>query len=87
MSEFHVDMGDRAGNAVIDPQALELIEDAIYDVDPAAVIDFTPSSGRLRVAAALDSDHLATVLGFAGYPVGPDAIEQLPSICCGGCSG
>ncbi|WP_246606487.1 hypothetical protein [Novilysobacter antarcticus] len=87
MSEFHVDMGDRVGAATIDPQALARIEDAIYDVDPAAVVDFTPASRRLRVAAALDSDHLAVVLGFAGYPVEPDAIEQLPSICCGGCSG
>lgn len=87
MSEFHVDMGKTAGAAAIEPQALERIEDAIYDLDPAAVIDFTPSSRRLRVAAALDSGHLALVLGVAGYPVEPDAIEQLPSICCGGCSG
>lgn len=87
MSEFHIDLGDRAGAAAIDTQALERIEDAIYDVDPAAVIDFTPSSGRLRVAASLDADHLAIVLDAAGYPVDREAIEQLPSICCGGCSG
>ncbi len=87
MSEFHIDMGEKAGAMALDPQALGRIEDAIHDVDPAAVIDFAPSGHRLRVAAALDANHLAVVLGFAGYPVGPDAIEQLPSICCGGCSG
>lgn len=87
MTEFHVDLGAGTLAAAVDTKALQRIEDAIGDIDPAAVIDFAPATGRLRVAAALDRDHLGTLLAQAGRPVPPAAIVQLPSICCGGCSG
>lgn len=87
MSEFHVDLGAEMGGAAVESAALRRVEDAICELDPAAVIDFTPVTARLRVAAAVDRDHLGLLLASAGCPVPTDAIVQLPSICCGGCSG
>ena len=58
--------------------ALAAIEGAIFDIDP---------DGTLRVAAALDAGELAGVLSGAGLVLAPGDIHQLPSICCGGCSG
>ncbi len=87
MSEFHIDLGAEMVGTAVESDTLQRIEDTICDVDPAAVIDFTPSTARLRVAAALDRDHLASLLADSGCPVTADAIVQLPSICCGGCSG
>lgn len=87
MSEFHVDLSGEVAGPDVASTMLQRIENAIYDLDPAAVIDFTPATTRLRVAAVLDRDHLASLLVAAGCLVPPDAITQLPSICCGGCSG
>ena len=66
--------------------ALAAIEGAIFDIDPAALVDIDPD-GTLRVAAALDAGELAGVLSGAGLVLAPGDIHQLPSICCGGCSG
>ena len=41
----------------------------------------------LRVSTLLSKDDLRAVLLGAGYRIAPDRIRQLPSICCGGCSG
>ena len=87
MSEFHVDLGTEMIGMAAGSLALQRVEDAIFDVDPAAVVDFTPATARLRVAAALERDHLGRLLASAGCPVPTNAIVQLPSICCGGCSG
>lgn len=87
MSEFHIDLGAEMVGMAVESPTLQQVEDAICDVDPAAVIDFTPATARLRVAAALDRDHLGRLLAGAGCLVPADAIVQLPSICCGGCSG
>lgn len=78
--EFHVQLNasqpdlDRFGNA-------------IRDVDPAAVFDVDPSGALLRVAAAVQSAELIALLAQAGHPVDGAQVRQLPSICCGGCSG
>lgn len=77
--EFHVTAKDVGAR-------LSEIEDAILDIDPAAVVDID-GDGVLRVAAALDAPGLERLLGDAGLTLGPGDITQLPSICCGGCSG
>ena len=87
MSEFHVDLGAEMIGMAVESPPLQQVEDAICNVDPAAVIDFTPATARLRVAAALERNHLGRLLASAGCPVPTNAIVQLPSICCGGCSG
>lgn len=66
---------------------LGTIDAAIRTVDPSALVDFDPASHALRVAASVDAAQLVSLIRQAGYPVAPDQVEQLPSICCGGCSG
>ena len=66
---------------------LERILDAIQQVDPSAVMDIDEAGQVLRVAAAVDLSELLELLGQGGFPVGPEKVYQLPSICCGGCSG
>lgn len=59
----------------------------LIDADPAAVVDRAPVSGRLRMSTMLDVHAIATLLGNAGAAMVVASIEQLPSNCCGGCSG
>ncbi|MGV8932250.1 MAG: hypothetical protein ACOH1R_09130 [Luteimonas sp.] len=65
---------------------IDTIEDALRVIDPAALAD-VDGSGLLRVAAMMDAAQLAASLSQAGYPVAAHQVTQLPSICCGGCSG
>lgn len=78
--EFHVD-GLPAG---LDIAA---ITDAIGDIDPAAAIDIDPATGALRVNAAMSADDLAAAIGNAGQRTDGLLVMQMPSHCCGGCSG
>ena len=78
--EFHIDIP----GAAPDPRA---IEDAIRDVDPAALVDIDPPSPTLRIATSVDARQLVALISQAGYRVDPAQVRQLPSICCGGCSG
>ncbi|MGV8922069.1 MAG: hypothetical protein ACOH1L_01800 [Thermomonas sp.] len=78
--EFHVD-----GLAATADVAA--ITDAIYNIDPAALVDIDPSTGALRVNAAMSADDLTTAIGTAGQEVGGLLVMQLPSTCCGGCGG
>jgi hypothetical protein len=64
-----------------------VIDEAIRMVDPAALVDIDPADQALRVTAWLDTGELVSLLAQAGYPVALDEVQQLPSICCGGCSG
>ncbi|MDR7098797.1 hypothetical protein J2X04_001144 [Lysobacter niabensis] len=64
-----------------------VIDEAIRMVDPAALVDIDPVDQALRVTAWLDMGELVSLLAQAGYPVTPDQVHQIPSICCGGCSG
>jgi len=63
------------------------VEDAIRTLDPSALVDVDPASPTLRIATSVDARQLVALLGQAGYPVAPQQVMQLPSICCGGCSG
>lgn len=66
---------------------LGVIEEAVRAADPAALVDVDPVDRTLRVTAWVDADDLAALLTQAGYPVTLQHIHQVPSICCGGCSG
>ncbi len=61
------------------------IEHAIRVVDPSALVDIDQSGQTLRVAAAIDANHLLGLMGQAGYPVAEEQLERVPSECCGGC--
>ncbi len=66
---------------------LEAVRTMIEQVDPSAVLDIDASGCLLRIAAAIDVAQLEHLLDRAGYPTTPAQVRQLPSICCGGCSG
>ena len=76
--EFHIDMKTDTP----DPATIEA---ALCALDPAALLDMDGST--LRVATSLDARALAAVIVAAGYPLEQAQVVQLPSICCGGCSG
>ncbi len=78
--EFHVQLNASRPD-------LDRFGDAIRDVDPAAVFDVDSSGTVLRVAAAVQFAELVALLARAGHPVAAAQVRQLPSICCGGCSG
>ena len=78
--EFHITLAGRNTD-------LATIEQALLDADPAVVADIDAAGALLRVATSLDAMQLLAVMRRAGLPVDVDAVRQLPSICCGGCSG
>jgi hypothetical protein len=78
--EFHV----RLDGASPDLGALG---DSLREVDPSALLDVDPAGQVVRVAAALQPGELVRLFGDAGWPVSTAQVRQLPSICCGGCSG
>lgn len=63
------------------------IEEAVQAADPAALVDVDPVDQTLRVTAWVDADDLVALLTQAGHPVTLQQVHQVPSICCGGCSG
>ena len=78
--EFHVD-----GMPVTADMAA--ITDAIYNIDPAALVDIDPSTGALRVNASMSADDLTAAIGGSGQAVDGLLVMQMPSTCCGGCGG
>ena len=58
------------------------------DTERALVNDTaTAYADTLRLAGAFTAVDVVVMMSQAGYPVSPQQVEQLPSICCGGCSG
>lgn len=78
--EFHIKLAD----SLLD---LDAIDEAIRAVDASALVDIDPAGDTLRVAASVGTAELVALIRQAGYPVAPSQVVQLPSICCGGCSG
>lgn len=74
----------RLDRPVRDPDAIDA---AIRDFDPAATIAIDPLDGFLRVASWLDASNLLVLLRESGHAVEPHQLTQLPSVCCGSCSG
>lgn len=78
--EFHVRLaGERPD--------LARIGDALLGEDPAALLDVDEGGDVLRISTWLPADDLLLLLRQAGYPMPPERLRQLPSVCCGGCSG
>lgn len=69
------------------PADLAAIERQLLDLDPAALLDRDAASGALRCSTSALAVELMLVFAQAGQRLAPDAIERLPSACCGGCSG
>ncbi|MBS0192818.1 MAG: hypothetical protein JSR34_01050 [Proteobacteria bacterium] len=78
--EYHVQFGQ----PIRDPDA---VEDAIRHLDPAATVVIDPAAHRLRVSTWFVIAELLKLLAASGNPVTTSQVTELPSTCCGGCSG
>ena len=72
------------GDAAVD---LAVVERHLLDLDPAALFDHDAAARTLRCSTSAMALELQAALAQAGLRLAPDAIERLPSVCCGGCSG
>lgn len=66
---------------------LERIENALIDLDPAALVDFDAAASALRLSTLLEPIDILQALAMAGLGVAPGAVHRQPSECCGGCGG
>ncbi|WEN14218.1 hypothetical protein PY254_13355 [Rhodanobacter sp. AS-Z3] len=78
--EFHIALTDSAP----DPAQ---VQDAMFDIDPMAVVDLDMSGLVMRISSTTTAPDLIEVLRHVGWTVAPAQVVQQPSICCGGCSG
>lgn len=78
--EFHIHLAGARPD-------VDAIEALVLDADPAAVVDLADADDTLRLAGAFTAVDVVMLMRAAGHPVSPEQVEQLPSICCGGCSG
>ena len=65
---------------------LDLIERELAALDPDAVLDFDASGPAVRISTWAAQRELLECLRAAGVDADPADLEQLPSVCCGGCS-
>ena len=66
---------------------LSVLERALLTLDPAALVDLDASGRTIRMATVLTRPELLECLDAAGLPADASRLRQLPSTCCGGCSG
>jgi len=78
--EYAIHLGD----AAVD---LAAVERHLLDLDPAALVDHDTAARTLRCSTSATALELQMTLAQAGLRLAPGAIERLPSVCCGGCSG
>ena len=76
--EFHIELDATLPDVAV-------VDAAVREADPAALVDVDGLT--LRVATSLVASDLRSVLAAAGNPIESGRLTQLPSICCGGCSG
>lgn len=69
------------------PVDLAIIEQALTEADPAALLDFDKAASLLRFSSCLNGPELLALMAQAGFPVTDSALEDVPSECCGGCGG
>jgi hypothetical protein len=69
------------------PVDLAIIEQALTEADPAALLDFDKAASLLRFSSCLNGPELLALMAQAGFPVADSALEDVPSECCGGCGG
>lgn len=66
---------------------VSVIEQALFKIDPSAVIDMDNANASLRVSTCLDDSELSSLMTEAGFPVSTSDVQGVPSECCGGCGG
>lgn len=65
---------------------LELIERELAALDPAALLDLDSSGPAVRISTCVTQQELLGCLRAAGVDIASGDLEQVPSVCCGGCS-
>lgn len=78
--EFHIALTDGCPGP-------DVIQDVMFDVDPNTVVDLDMSGLVMRISSYVTVTDLIEVLRRTGWAVAPEQVVQLPTICCGGCSG
>jgi hypothetical protein len=78
--EFHIALVDASPEPGV-------VQDALFDVDPTAVVDLDMSGLVMRISSSATVTDLVEVLEQVGWTVAPGQVAQQPTICCGGCSG
>ncbi|CAM0999116.1 HMA domain-containing protein [Rhodanobacter sp. Root179] len=78
--EFHIALVDASPEPGV-------VQDALFDIDPTAVVDLDMSGLVMRISSSATVTDLVEVLGQVGWTVAPAQVAQQPTICCGGCSG
>ena len=68
-------------------QDLSALDRKLTALDPAAMLDLDAGGRTIRMATVLTRDELLSCLRSAGLPAAASRLRQLPSVCCGGCSG
>jgi len=62
--------------------------DALIEAEDAGAVSDLDRAGRVwRVNTVLAANELRNLLARVGCRVEPSQVRQLPSVCCGGCSG
>lgn len=78
--EFHIALTEASPGP-------DVIQDALFEIDPNAVVDLDMSGLVMRISSYVPVRELIEVLQRTGWSVATEQVVQLPSICCGGCSG
>lgn len=78
--EFHIALTDTSPGT-------DVVQNAMYDIDPSSLVDLDMSGLIMRISSWIPVGDLIAVLQQTGWSVTPDQVVELPSICCGGCSG
>ena len=69
------------------PPDLTAIERQLVALDPAALVDLDAGGTTVRISTAATGGELLACLRQAGTAGDAGDLVQLPSVCCGGCSG
>lgn len=69
------------------PPDVAALDRAIVELDPAAVVDLDGDGRTIRMATVLTRAELLACIAEAGLSADNARLRQLPSVCCGGCSG
>lgn len=78
--EYEIPLSGRAAD-------IAAVNTALRAVDPAALADLHPSGSPLRISTSLGAAEVSALVTTTGLATPASAVEQQPSVCCGGCSG
>ncbi|MEZ5543893.1 MAG: hypothetical protein R3F10_01620 [Lysobacteraceae bacterium] len=66
---------------------VEAIGQLLQQMDPSGMVDVDRLNQRLRISTHVSGAELIDLMAKAGTPIRANQIEQVPSVCCGGCGG